>query len=52
MGLLLRLRRVWWMMGREGLFDLELAGAMTVAGEGGEGVGWWFGGGWGGVGEL
>ena len=31
---------------RIGLFDLELAW------EGREGVGWWFGGGWGCVGEL
>lgn len=37
-------------MGR--LFDLELARAATLAGEGREGVGWWFGGGWEGVGDL
>ena len=43
------LRYAWW---REGLFDLELAGAATVAGDWRERVGWWFGGGWGCVGGL
>ena len=33
-------------------FELELAGAATLAWERREGVGWWFGGGWGCVGEL
>ena len=54
--LMLGLRYAWWIMGglrcRVRSFDLELAGAATLAWKGRERVGWWFGGGWGYVGEL
>lgn len=55
---MLRLRYAWWWWVRGGLryrvrsFDLELARAATLAWQGRKRVGWWFGGGWGCVGEL
>lgn len=57
---MLRLRYAcwWWWVVIGGLrcrvrsFDLELARAATLTGERRKGIGWWFGGGWGCVGEL
>lgn len=57
---MLRLRYAcwWWWVVMGGLrcrvrsFDLELARAATLTGERRKGIGWWFGGGWGCVGEL